>query len=84
MMTEKQFRPVAFYGKTIFVEEGFGFHLDPEAKTLMIMEKDYTDFNAVLIYQDDEDSIRVLPRWQTNFVFKADGIYVIRERFDGD
>lgn len=82
-MTEKTFKKLDFYGNAIFIEEGFAAHLDVGAKTLMVMEKDYTDFNAVLMYEEDSDSIKVLPRWQTNFIFKADGIYVVRERFDG-
>lgn len=82
-MTDKTFTEREFYGKTIFVETCFATHADPDAKTLMVMEKDYTDFNAVLIYEEETAAITVLPRWQTTFILKDDAIYIVRETFDG-
>lgn len=82
-MTAKTFNNFDFFGQQIFVETCFTSHFDKEAKTLMVMEHDYTDFNAVLIYDQEAQAIRVLPRWQTNFILKADGIYVVREGLGG-
>ncbi|MGT2756598.1 hypothetical protein [Streptococcus ovuberis] len=78
-MTEKNYRQIAFYGKNIFIDESFGFHVDEEAKTLLVIEKNYTDFNAVLIYQEEDQSIKILPRWQSHFLLKGDAIYISRE-----
>lgn len=83
MLDKKKFNEVDFYGRSIFVETCFAAYRDETAKTLMVVEPDYTDFNAVLIYEEASDTIRVLPRWQTNFVLKEDAIYIIREDFDG-
>lgn len=77
-MATKQYKAYDFYGKKVFVEDTFKVHFDKEKKTLMVVEQHYTDFNAVLIYNDDQ-SIQILPRWQTNFTFKEDSLYIYRE-----
>ncbi|MGT2926806.1 hypothetical protein [Streptococcus cuniculipharyngis] len=83
MLDKKNFREIDFYGRSVFVETCFTAYRDSEAKTCMVVEPDYTDFNAVLIYDQEADAIRILPRWQTNFVLKDEAIYIIREQFDG-
>lgn len=75
----KDYQKYSFFGKSIFVDNSFKIHLDLEYQTLMVVESNYTDFNAVLIYHKEDDSIQLLPRWQTTFVFKGDALYIHRE-----
>ena len=78
-MAVKDYQEVSFFGKRVFVDTSFKTHFDQDQKTLMVVEKHYTDFNAVLVYQEEDQSIRLYPRWQTTFLFKEDCLYIDRE-----
>ncbi|CRH92422.1 hypothetical protein [Streptococcus gallinaceus] len=76
---EKEFETVEFHGYTVRIEKDFTAVLDEDGSKLMVLEKDFTDVNAALVYLTEEESVQIFPRWQTNFIVKENEICIIRE-----